>query len=264
MGERRAADALIASARELPGGDDPMTQAAIRIIGLRMAAADGEASATDRLVEELGRAAFPKPVLLFSPPYPPTPLAREEGIPRLGQVRLASASDFAGLVGDTVRASDIAMIQWADIGFWIRPDGSVAEAEVLRGSRERGWTEPYLHQVSRRRYSVTPGTVDGLGSYRVERFTLRGEYLTPPGSMIRLRGGPADLQIIDVTEPGARVTAALSRSATRSGCIARPLMLAARSPWPGCAITHAPATSTLCSRRNPIAWRHPAALAAAT
>ena len=51
------------------------------------------------------------------------------------------------------------------------------------------------------------GGVDGPGIYRLERFTLRGNYRTPIGSMIRRRAGPADLEILELTEPDVEVTA---------------------------------------------------------
>lgn len=207
LGDSKGAAELIASAGALPGAEDPMTRAAIQVVGLRLAAADGETTATDQLVKALGQAGFARPVLLYSPPYPATPFARDVAPRRLGQLRLAGTADSAELAGDTVRATDAAIIQWADIGFWVRPDGSVAEPEILRGSNERAWTKPYLEQVSRRRYSATANATDGPGIYRIERFTLRGNYRVPIGSLIRRRVGPADLEVLELTEPNAKVTA---------------------------------------------------------
>ncbi len=199
-GDRKEAKALIESAFTMRGAEHPATQAAIRVVALRLEAADGEEVATDRLVSELAGMSLDRPVLLFSPPYPTTPLALATASRRLNELQL----DEKVAAADSGAAE---YIRWADIGFWIRPDGSVAEAEVLRGSRLRDWTAPYLDQVSRRRYSAIAGSREGLGVYRVERFTLRGNYLTPAGSLIRRRGGAPDLEVLDLTDPNAKVTA---------------------------------------------------------
>jgi len=98
-------------------------------------------------------------------------------------------------------------MQWVDIGFWIKPDGKTDDAEILRGSRSTGWANYLVRQVSERRYTGIAGPDGGNGVYRIERFSLRGTYQVPTGSLISRRGGPAALQVLDLTAPETRVTA---------------------------------------------------------
>jgi tetratricopeptide (TPR) repeat protein len=75
---------------------------------------------------------------------------------------------------------DIVGWRWVDIGFWIRPDGSVDEVEVLRGTERNAWAAPLLRVVESRRYAPTKGTV---GHYRVERYTMTADYPDVPGGI---------------------------------------------------------------------------------
>jgi hypothetical protein len=204
-GDRRAADALLATVTELPGGDDPASRAAVEVTRLRMAAADGRAASTDALVAALRQASVAQPVLLSQPPYPAVAAQALERRPApkgpYSDYELWKVSEA------TSSGAFITPILWADIGFRIRPDGATAEAEVLQGSPRRGWTAAYLKQIAGRRYSAV-GPADGEGVYRVERFTLRPDYGRPSGSLIRRRVGWADLEVLDLTDPSAKVTAA--------------------------------------------------------
>ncbi|MDD1451626.1 hypothetical protein NHF48_012630 [Sphingomonas sp. H160509] len=104
-------------------------------------------------------------------------------------------------------SSDVGSIQWVDIGFWIKPDGKTDDAEILRGSRSTGWAGYLVKQVSARRYTGTDGAAGARGVYRVERFSLRGTYQTPTGSLINRRGGPGELEVLDLTLPDTTITA---------------------------------------------------------
>lgn len=201
-GDRREADALLASATDLPGGGDPGSRAAVEVVRLRMAAADGREASTDALVAALRQAGVAQPVLLSEPPYPPVAAQADETRP--APKGPYTKRELWTLSEATSSHAYVVPILWADIGFRIRPDGATAEAEVLQGSPRRGWTAPYLKQIAGRRYS-TVGPTDGEGAYRVERFTLRPNY----GAMgsVRLRSGKARLEVIDLTAPNGRVTA---------------------------------------------------------
>lgn len=112
----------------------------------------------------------------------------------LGQQREAANRALAN--NDTVlftmlqpRSGEARPYSWADIGFWVRPDGSVAEAEVLRGSRNRGWTEDVIETVRGRRYAPFAAEAGSEGRYKIERVTLTYDHQTPAGSLIRRRSG---------------------------------------------------------------------------
>jgi hypothetical protein len=77
------------------------------------------------------------------------------------------------------------ILRWVDVGYWIRPDGSVDDIEVLRGSQARGWETPVLGVIASRRYAPLR---DPVGQYRVERYTLTADYYIPGASLIRRRG----------------------------------------------------------------------------
>jgi hypothetical protein len=63
--------------------------------------------------------------------------------------------------------------QWVDIGFWIRPDGSVADVDMMRESPdlERDWVAEVSRTIATRRYAPLATVRDGPGLFRVERYT---------------------------------------------------------------------------------------------
>ncbi len=206
FGDRTGAAALLASAAALPGAAEPRNQGAIRATRLRLGAAEGDAAAIAQVAAEVGRAGFAQPVLVWAPPYPRTAADLADAARAANRSLATTGGELFAVTGP--RGSDLDGIQWADIGFVIRPDGRTAEMEVLRGSSDRTWATPYLTQIAGRRYTAMPGAPGDAGAYRVERFTLRANYETPIGSLIRRRAGPAKLEIVDLTDPAATVTAA--------------------------------------------------------
>jgi hypothetical protein len=79
---------------------------------------------------------------------------------------------------------DIVGWRWVDIGYWIRPDGSVEQIEVLRGSARHGWANPLLRHIETRRYAPTRGTI---GHYKVERYTMTADKLDNVGRLTQKR-----------------------------------------------------------------------------
>jgi hypothetical protein len=65
--------------------------------------------------------------------------------------------------------------QTIDVGFRIRPDGTVAEVEVLNRRGAPGWETPLMRSISGRRYAIAS---DGSETYRVERYTYTAERRT--------------------------------------------------------------------------------------
>lgn len=204
QGQRADAQALLASASTMPGAGEPTARAAIKAMRVRLAVEAGDRGEIDAAVRELSGATgvAGRPALVWAPPYPLT--AEQLGAQGRGTV----PEDLARAALTSPKPYEVGAVRWADVGFWIRPDGRTADVEVLRGSRGTGWVQPYLGQVAGRRYAAS-GAADGdPGVYRVERFTLRPGYVTPTGSLARRRGGVARLEVLDLTDPNARVTAA--------------------------------------------------------
>jgi hypothetical protein len=105
------------------------------------------------------------------------------------------------------RSMDFIPLRWIDVGFWIRPDGRVEEAEVLRGSSARDWAKPVIASVADRRYAPFAAEMGDTGQYRVERFTLTAEKMVPIGSLIARRAGPLELRQLDITRNAGRPAA---------------------------------------------------------
>lgn len=212
LNDRKGAVALLDSADALPGAGEPGPRTALAAMRLRFAALDGDKAEIDRLVAaSAGIAKATQPVLVWAPEYPATALQAA----RAARGRGSSAQLFDARTDATTpmpngldpRSTDLDPIRWADIGFWIRPDGRTADFEVLSGSPERSWTAPYAKQVEQRRYTPTASIAEDPGVYRLERFTLRAGYAVPIGSLIRRRAGAPVLEVLDLTDNPARVAA---------------------------------------------------------
>ncbi len=132
------------------------------------------------------------PVLVYSPPLPaPTDPAYQ--------------ADPTTIQNDLItRPVDSSGLQWIDIGFAIRSDGTVDSPEVLRGSRKTDWARPLLSWIAARRYSPTTGDDAAPGHYRVERFTLTADFAIPIGSLIRRRISKPRYEALDLTDEAPR------------------------------------------------------------
>lgn len=194
-GDGTRAARMLRAIKDDPAAADPAMQTVIRVVALRIAARAADDATMERLVADIGHEDGTPPQLIWQPDYPidPERAARQD------------ARKLGDQEPTTTTSADLGTIQWADIGFWISPDGRTREAEVLRGSTDLGWTRPLLDQIAGRRYSGSPA--DGQGLYRVERFSRRPVYIMPTGSLIRRRAGPTSLEILDLTAPSATPTA---------------------------------------------------------
>ncbi len=184
------AETLLAEAARQQGASDATIQAILPVVRLRLAAHRSDDAEVARQIGVLSRTTTVRPQLVWAPNY--TTKLQNEGS-REGAPDIISA--------DNVRSSDLSPIKWADVGFWIRPDGRTAEIEVLRGTPGRGWLPPVINQIAARRYTSTAGDAFSEGSYRIERFSFRGTYVVPVGSLIRRRAGPPELEVLDLTAP---------------------------------------------------------------
>lgn len=167
---------------------------ALRVLRLRLAARDAKGEELTKLIASLGQSQDAAPILLKAPPYEADParaLSEAYGADRRLGIQVNTTPRF--------RSSDIDAIQWADFGFWIRPDGRTADAEVLRSSSANPWTDLVLRQIAERRYSTSPST-DGNGYYKVERLTRRSVYTVPTNSLISRRVAVGGFETLDLTE----------------------------------------------------------------
>lgn len=206
-GDRSGAAAALASAEALASSNPARIRGAIAVMRARLAATESKGATVDDLASGLGDTGLSRPVLVWAPPYQPT--ARDSAQFERSRALNAGASPGELFADVGVKSSDLNPVRWADVGFWIRPDGRTAEPEVLRGSVDTAWTTPYLAQVAGRRYTRSLVTEpNDPGSYRIERFTLRPNYVTPNGSLIRRRAGPGRLEVVELTDTMAEITAA--------------------------------------------------------
>lgn len=182
-----AAEAL-ARVNAGPAAKDPVIAAQSAILATRLGLAKGDETAVDRLVATLRTDPATPPVLLEQP------TVHEGQQPAVG----TQSDPVAPLLAPQTGPSS-SPIRWADIGFLVAPDGSVQDAEVLRGNRMQGWTERYVAQVAGRRYAPLALPADHPGMYRVERFTLRALRRKPIGSLVKQPVGPVSVEILDLT-----------------------------------------------------------------
>ncbi|NJS13500.1 MAG: hypothetical protein HC788_01485 [Sphingopyxis sp.] len=92
--------------------------------------------------------------------------------------------------------------QWADVGFWVNPDGRVSDVEILRGKGSKGWLKPVFEHLSGRIYApLKKEGNDGVpGFYMVERYTLTARFVNDTtGSRIRRREATPRIERIDIT-----------------------------------------------------------------
>jgi len=196
-GDTAGAARLMAEAEARPIAAHPKLRAVLQVVRLRLAAGRKDDTQIDQLVRAIGHDGSTQPTLVWAPPYESTGIAAAQ--------EAAAKFDLRNPV--PARSSDVDPIQWVDIGFWIRPDGKTNEPEILRGSRSTGWAGYLLKQVSERRYTGVSTSSTDRGVYRIERFTLRGAYQVPTGSLIGRRGGAARLEVLDLTQPDTSVSA---------------------------------------------------------
>ena len=191
QGERREAARMLDELEQRPIAQQPGYRTALRVLRLRLAVRDGDDAAITRLADAIGAEQGAVPILVWQPPYPASTDA----------VDIGRAQDLNGIAVRPGGSTDIAAIQWIDVGFWIRPDGRTEDAEILRGSRTSGWAPAILRQITGRRYAARgeAGEADVPGSYRIERVTPRYQYTKKVGSLIRRRMPAPGFEVLDLT-----------------------------------------------------------------
>lgn len=160
------------------------------ILLARLARDLGEPDAITGLIAEIARQkAGTPPTLLFEPP--------------IGSIGPAGSDRDAGSLPAATaaerRSSDYGSLLWVDIGFWLRPDGRVEDAEILRGTRATGWARPVVMAIAGRRYAPFEAEAGAPGQYRLERYTYTTDIVPVTGSYIKRRAGPVRLRRQDIT-----------------------------------------------------------------
>ena len=180
---KRTLDALLTT----PALPSLVTAAAL--LRARIARDEGDQGRSDQLLARIQAQASAAPRLL-SQADTPAALIDPRAINADAITRVAAASE--------IRPGDMTNLQWVDIGYWIRPNGTVDEPEILRGSRDRNWAKPLLGWVASRRYAPSPRQAGDPGSFHVERFTQTAEFITPVGSNIRRRAGRGSIVATEI------------------------------------------------------------------
>lgn len=165
----------------------------------RLAAKNGDKAAVDQLIAAYVTADTGKQnqaVLLFSPPM--------KGIGDLYD------GSIPGIVWTKINDGEL-IGQWVDISFWVKPDGTVDDVDVLRGGVgalvgprkvnphfDDIWAVPIVQQIKGRRYVPLAGDPNGPGTMRVERYTLTAWLAGSTGSRIQNSGTPR-VEMLDLS-----------------------------------------------------------------
>lgn len=185
------AESLADEAIEVGGTDNQslvdLREIMLMQIAVRKDNEGGNEGAVDDLAARLRRPASERPQLLYAPPMPDINVDKKKS--DLVEVRAPGMNDTS--------------IRFADVGYWIRPDGRTAEVEVLRTSGLGQWAPGILKQVKERRYIPFNDEPGDLGLYRIDRFTVRGTKGAPLGSRIARRTGRLQVHVVDLTETEA-------------------------------------------------------------
>lgn len=193
--EWNRAESILNEVSASEGARDPAVQRSIAVARLQLVARQGDDAAVQVHTEKISREPGAEPILYAAKPAP-------ESASSVAERTAGFEEPFLSKFGASSEAKGG---KWADIGFWIRPDGRAEDIQVLRGSRALDWTDEMVQQIGSRRYAGIPTDAGETGVYRIERYTLRASYRTPVGSLIARRAGPEQLEMAVLTSPGVRV-----------------------------------------------------------
>lgn len=90
---------------------------------------------------------------------------------------------------------------WADIGFFVKPDGYTADVQILRTGKqfEKPWADRVMTSIAGRRYAPRAMAATDPGSFRVERFTYTSDHQIDFGSRLVVRPNRPTIQRVDLT-----------------------------------------------------------------
>jgi hypothetical protein len=198
--------------REIAASQDPALRGAVleaRLALINIARAEGRMEDVALLSRELSGLRINRPVLIHSPPFEFTEAeiasstnVLANGYVPSGDQTPATRLNVAGFsVSKRIAANYDDM--WIDVGFWVTPEGKVADLKILRKQGEIFWTEPLLRSIAGRLY--TPGNGKAVDSYRVERYTYTSGYTSSTtGTRVAQRGPQARIEYLDLSDDGLK------------------------------------------------------------
>lgn len=187
----REAEQFADEAVALAGPDARLMVELREILRTRIAIRRGKEGAVDALAKRLRQSSNKAPTLIFAPPINDVNQAPQE------------------VNQDPWHDSEI---RFADVGYWIRPDGRTSDIEILRNSGLGQWQPGILRQIKERRYVPFDAEPGYPGNYRVERFTVRAVDGVPAGSHIKRRMGRLTVHVVDLTQTDAMSAAHRERA----------------------------------------------------
>lgn len=185
----KALDALIGS--NVPE-HQPFARAA-KVLRARLAVRRGEKVDVDALIASLRLPQVTRPTLLYYEPFKMVDVPTSQ----IGSgTRMMAMNNYED--------------QWIDVSFWIAPNGSTTEVDILRSSEgyDGSWSKPILDSIRTRRYAPLKLDPSEPGLLRVERYTYTGRWTRTTGTRIRVRDVNARIEMIDLSadEPAKAAT----------------------------------------------------------
>ncbi|MGA1800417.1 hypothetical protein VH567_16740 [Sphingomonas sp. 4RDLI-65] len=95
--------------------------------------------------------------------------------------------------------------QWADVAFWVRPDGTVRDIDTIRTSPnvDGRWMNVVTEALGKRMYRPLQLAPSDPGLRRIERYSIVYDVVAAKGTRIRVRSSVPHIEILDLTvEPG--------------------------------------------------------------
>lgn len=158
----------------------PIREGAV-LLTARIAALRGDNGAVDKAIATLRLHRTTVPQVLFAPPI-------------LGPNDLVDHSTALLTQVDP---------QWIDLSFWVRPDGTVGDVDVLRQSRlfDKRTLRLITHAVAVRRYAPLAMAPGASGIVQVERYSIVHDTTGGKASRIAVRKPDGRLEAINLTTP---------------------------------------------------------------
>jgi hypothetical protein len=157
-----------------------------RLMLARLYRREGDIARSDALFAQVARsaAASARRRLLYSPRVQLAQQGRLDG---------QDPTEPANIAPNLQMADDMEN-GWIDVGFWVTPDGSVSDVEILRRGAEPSWSRPLLRAIEGRRY-----TSAAEPTYKIERYTYTSEWFQGSGSRLARRSPAARVEYLDLT-----------------------------------------------------------------
>lgn len=142
-----------------------------RMLLVRIYNARGQTRQADALIAQIaGRGEHRQ--LLFTPDYDLNQYDDVRGAAGTVQRVMQTGSQMPANLVD--RMTDI-YDQLIDVAFRIRPDGTVADVQIVNNRGDPGWAPPLIRSIAGRRYATSR---DGSETYRVERYSYTAQRRT--------------------------------------------------------------------------------------